>query len=149
MTVPPLPPPSPSRARAPRGSYLDQLLAGPCHTTPAPEVPAAAEPDPRWASWWDDAWPVEPTPTAAPAAERIAPVLPPVPADRPEPVDDGPEPRPARRPRLPIPALTRTAPAVPRRTVHTPAVQRSRLPGRGVHVTRRGPAWSAASAGQS
>jgi hypothetical protein len=120
----------PPRPRAARGSYLDQLLAEPTETSSREvHAPVAAPaPDPQWLSWWDTAE-AQPTPgtlTGPPTAVH-------------EPIENAP----VRAPRF----ARRSTTGARRGSARVPAGQRSRLPGRGVHVPRRGPAWSSAVPG--
>ena len=132
------PPPTP-RSRAARGSYLDQLLAEPTATStrevPGREVPArvaAPEPDPRWQSWWDT---TQALPTPATVTDPSTAV---------SAVDEPPGDAPGRASRF----GRRSTTAAHRGSARVPVGQRSRLPGRGVHVPRRGPAWSSAVPGR-
>jgi hypothetical protein len=95
-----------------------------------PAPPATPEPDPQWQSWWDT---TQALPTPAPVTAPSTAV-----SAAHEPTGD----ELGRAPRFGGRSTTRRARA------RIPVGQRSQLPGRGVHVPRRGPAWSCAMAGR-
>ena len=117
---------APPGRRTARGSYLDQLLAEPGHADGPDLAHPGSDAGPDWQSWWDTGWPV------------VDAVAPPRPASVAAGQDaETPWPRPVRTSRF-LPHRPPRRPTPDR----VPAVHRSRLPGRGVHVTRSGPRWS-------
>lgn len=148
-----------------RGSYLDQLLADPVTTAEADdelddELDAVS--DPEWARWWTDHdhpgvdpvtdgpadgsgadGPEDPAEEPATAGGHEVAV-----AQRPARAPVAQRPARAVRPPAPsplavgVPGERRHRLGLPRRGPRGRTAERSQLPGTGVRVERRGPAWS-------